>query len=254
MNNLQKPLQLFYSYAHDDEKLCELLIKHLASLRRQNILHGWYDRCISPGDEWANEIDMHLERADIVLLLISASFVDSNYCWGIEMERALQKHNAEEAMVLPIILRPVDIEGTPFSKLQFLPKDGKPVTRWSDRHEALANIAIGIRHVATKILNEKEKEKKKIREAQLAIMSPVEREIELFIEKHKQDPDVYLLRAIEEGQWNNKDIAFVAKRIKQIMVEMKKWRPKYSGKNTARLKKHKRTLKVMRYLNDNQTH
>ncbi len=251
MNNSQKTLQLFYSYARDDKKLCRLLIKHLASLRRQDILQGWHDRCISPGQEWGNEIATHLEQADIVLLLISASFVDSDYCWGIEMKRAIQKHNAGKAVVIPIILRPVDIEGTPFNKLESLPKNGKPITRWSDRHEALANVAIGIRHVATRILDEKEKERKETREAQLAIMSPVERKIELFIQKHKQDPDVYLLRSIEEGQWKEEDIVVVAKRIRQIMIEMKKWRPRYSGKNTARAKKHKRTLKVMQYLDGN---
>jgi len=251
MNNFLRPLQLFYSYAHDDEKLCSLLIKHLAALRRQNILQGWYDRCISPGDEWDKKIDSHLEQADIILLLISASFIDSDYCWGVEMKRAIQKHHDCEASVIPIILRPVDIEGTPFSKLQFLPKDGKPITKWSDRHEALANIAIGIRKIARKILNKKELRRKKIREAKLAAMSPIERKIELFIEQHRQDPDVYLLRSIEEGKWDDKDIHIVAKRVKELMIEMKKWRPTYSGKNTAIIKKHKRTLKVMKYLDNN---
>ena len=248
MNNLQESLQLFYSYAHDDEKLCGLLIKHLAALRRQNILNGWYDRCILPGEEWTNEIDRHLEQSDIILLLISASFVNSDYCWGNEMKRALQKHDAKESIVIPVILRPVDTEGTPFSKLQFLPKDGKPVTKWADRHEAFAGVAIEIRHIATKILEVKEEERKRIREYQLAHMSPIEREIELFIEKHQQDPDFYLLKSIEEGKWSDKDIVTVAKRIKEIMLKNKKWRPRYSGKNTARLKMHKRTLKVMDYI------
>lgn len=247
MNN-HEPLSVFYSYAHDDERLCRLLVQHLGSLRRQNILQGWHDRCLVPGDEWAGEIDKHLELADIVLLLISASFVDSDYCWSIEMERALQKHEDGEAHVLPIILRPVDLEGTPFSKLQFLPKDGRPVTKWRDKHEAFTNIATGVRLVATKILEVKERKRKQVRECQLKSMPTLARDIELFIENNKQDPDVHLLRALEEGRWRGEDKIKVLNRIKQIMIDMKKWVPTYSGKNTIKLKKHNRTLKVISYL------
>jgi len=247
MNN-HEPLNLFFSYAHDDEKLCRLLVQHLGSLRRQHIIQGWHDRCILAGDDWAGEIDKHLEMADIVLLLISASFVDSDYCWGIEMERALQKHKTGEAHVIPIILRPVDLEGTPFSMLQFLPKDGRPVTKWSDKHEAFANIATGVRIAATKIIESKEKERQQVRECQLNSMTPLARDIELFIENNKQDPDVHLLRSLEEGRWGDKDELLVLNRIKQIMIDMNKWVPTYSGKNTIKLKKHNRTLKVMSYL------
>jgi len=88
---------------------------------------------------------MHLERADIILLLISADFIASDYCYSIEMMRALERHDAGEARVIPIILRPTYWQETPFSKLQVLPTEGKPVMKWRDRDDAFLDIAEGIR-------------------------------------------------------------------------------------------------------------
>ena len=104
----QRPLTVFYSYAHADEELREQLEKHLALLRRQNVVNEWHDRMIDAGCEWEDVISNHLERADVILLLISANFLASNYCFEIEMERALERHNAGEAHVIPVILRPCD--------------------------------------------------------------------------------------------------------------------------------------------------
>ena len=101
-----------------------------------------------PGDEWADEIDDNLDRADIILLLISADFIASDYCYEKEMQRAMARHNNSEAVVIPIILRPTDWQNTPFSKLQFLPKDGEPVTQWRDRDAAWLNVETGIKQVA----------------------------------------------------------------------------------------------------------
>lgn len=82
---------------------------------------------ISAGTEWKGSIDEHLESAQVILLLISSRFTASKYCYDVEMTRALARHNKREALVIPIILRPVTLKGTPFEKLQALPKDAKPV-------------------------------------------------------------------------------------------------------------------------------
>lgn len=138
-------LSIFFSYAHEDEKLRDELEKQLSILRWLGIISEWYDRDIHAGTEWEHEINAHLDTAQLILLLISPDFLASHYCYSIEMTRALERHNAGEAYVIPIILRPVDWEGAPFSNLQVLPTDAQPVTSWSDRDAALLNVIKGIR-------------------------------------------------------------------------------------------------------------
>src|SRR5918997_4147517 len=143
--NAAPRIEVFVSYAHKDEALWHELEKHLALLRRQGVITTWYDRQISAGSEWAQEIDTHLNTAQIILLLISADFLASDYCYGVELQRAMERHAAKDARVIPIILRPVDWHGAPFGKLQALPKDANPVTSWPNREEAFADVVRGIR-------------------------------------------------------------------------------------------------------------
>jgi hypothetical protein len=147
------PLRVFISYSHRDEAHRHTLENHLSLLRRQEVIEGWSDRDITAGDEWKTAIDKNLEAADIVLLLVSDEFIASDYCWDKEMLRALERHDASEARVVPIILKPVDWRDAPFARLQALPRDGRPVTTWSNRDEAWLDVAKGIRRVA-EVLNE----------------------------------------------------------------------------------------------------
>ncbi len=143
----EKALELFYSYAHEDQALRDELEKHLSNLKRQGHIFTWHDRDISAGMEWASVIDERLNQAHIILLLISPDFMASDYCYSIEMARALERHNAGEARVIPIILRPVDWEDASFSELQALPEDGKPVSssQWHNLDEAFLTVVKGIR-------------------------------------------------------------------------------------------------------------
>lgn len=90
-------IDVFCSYAHTDERLLQKLEAHLSGLKRQGLISTWYDRRIEPGTEWAHAIDTHLETASVILLLISADFLASDYSYGIEMEFALQRHQANKA-------------------------------------------------------------------------------------------------------------------------------------------------------------
>jgi tetratricopeptide (TPR) repeat protein len=145
------PVEVFYSYSHKDEKLRDQLENHLALLKRKGIIKGWHDRRISAGQEWDGKINEHLNSADIILLLVSSDFLASNYCYDIEVTRAMERHEAREARVIPVILRPCDWQSAPFGKVQALPKDARPVTRWEDEDEAFLNIATGIRNVVEEI-------------------------------------------------------------------------------------------------------
>jgi len=136
--------RLFYSYSHKDESWRNELETHLKILQHRGLIDTWHDRNIEAGDDWKTEIDHNLERADIILLLISADFIASKYCWELEMKRALDRDKAGKATVVPIIIRDVNWNKSPFARLQALPTDGKAVSTWENRDTAWRNVSDGI--------------------------------------------------------------------------------------------------------------
>src|SRR6266568_6990036 len=111
------PVEIFCSYAHEDEAWRQKLETHLSLLRRQGLISLWHDRLIAPGTNWAKALDTHLETASVILLLVSADFFASDYCYGIEMKRALERQEVGEARVIPILVRPVEWNSAPFAYL-----------------------------------------------------------------------------------------------------------------------------------------
>jgi hypothetical protein len=144
-------IRVFCSYAHEDEAFRKKLETHLSLLKRQGFIEIWHDRRIGAGQEWKNAIDNNLETADLILFLVSADFLASDYCMDVEMERALARHNRREARTIPVIIRHVDWATAPFAKLQALPQDGKPVNKWNDSDEAWEDFAKGIRLVVEEL-------------------------------------------------------------------------------------------------------
>ena len=144
-------VEVFFSYSHQDEDLRDNLAKHLSILQRRGVIDTWHDRQIEAGTEWAADIEQQLNRADIILLLVSADFLASDYCYDVEVQRAMERHEAGDARVIPVIIRPVDWQDAPFGKLQALPKDAKPITKWADRDEALLDVAKGIKRTLQEI-------------------------------------------------------------------------------------------------------
>jgi tetratricopeptide (TPR) repeat protein len=138
-------IEVFISYSHQDQSLRTELEKHLSNLKRQNIITSWYDGDIIPGVELEPEIMNHLKRAQIILLLVSADFIASDFCYTKELKEAFARHDANQARIIPILLRPTDWQGTPFSKLKMLPTDAKAVTRWPTLDDAFEDVVTGIR-------------------------------------------------------------------------------------------------------------
>jgi TIR domain len=141
----QSAIEIFFSYVHEDEALRDKLAKHLQVLQREGIIKVWHDRKITAGEDWKNKIDRHLESANIILLLISSDFLNSDYHYDIELKRALERHESKEARVIPVILRAVDLRGSPFEKLSALPENGKAITSWDNEDEAFTNVVKGLR-------------------------------------------------------------------------------------------------------------
>jgi hypothetical protein len=146
--------ELFYSFSTKDERVRSKLETHLAMLKRENLIREWHFRKILPGAAFKGEIDKHLNTANIILLLVSADFLASEYCYTIEMERAMERHEEGSAVVIPIILRPCEWDTAPFANLEALPKDGKPVTSWREKDKAFTDIAKGIRGKIDKLKSE----------------------------------------------------------------------------------------------------
>ena len=132
--------ELFISYSHKDEELRNELNIHLSSLKRLGQVSVWYDRRILGGSEFSKEIDTHIDSADIILLLVSPDFIASDYCYDIEVDRALERHNKGDAVVLPIILRPCNWHDLPFGKLMATPTDGKPILKFSSLDDGFLEV------------------------------------------------------------------------------------------------------------------
>lgn len=146
---MQKRVEIFCCYAHEDRSHLQNLTKHLMPLKREGLVTLWTDTDINAGVEWEKEIRLHLNTSHIILLLVSPDFIASDYCYGIEMTRAMERHANDEAQVIPIILRSIDWLNTPFGKIQALPTDGKPIIGcgWHNIDEAFEDVAHGIRKV-----------------------------------------------------------------------------------------------------------
>jgi hypothetical protein len=137
--------QLFFSYSHRDEALRDELEVHLAQLKNKGIIEAWHDRRIPAGDAFDDAISENLEGADLILLLVSPYFLASRYCYHVEMTRALERHAAGEARVIPVILHPCDWKTAPFAGLQAVPRDAVPVSKYPNQHDAFLEIATAVR-------------------------------------------------------------------------------------------------------------
>jgi O-acetyl-ADP-ribose deacetylase (regulator of RNase III) len=140
-----RPVSVFISYAHEDAQFREKLSKHLSTLKELGLVQDWHDRLISPGTDWDIDINQALDRADILVLLVSSDFVSSGYIKSVELTRAFERLQKGDVTVIPVLVRTVDLVGSPLSKLQWLPTGGKPITSWKDEDEAYVDVVNGIR-------------------------------------------------------------------------------------------------------------
>lgn len=145
--------EIFYSYAEEDERYAKLLQTHLTLLKRNKLITDWYADKITGGRASSQELVNHLNAAHIILLLISPYYLASKHY--TELERAMERNNAHEARVIPIIVRPTTgWQDEPFGQLQAIPRNGKPIIRWSDIDEAFAEVAAEIRAVVKDLKDE----------------------------------------------------------------------------------------------------
>lgn len=150
---MKYPIEIFFSYAHEDEELMNDVRRQLVVEERNGRILKWHDRMIPASTDWKKQIDHRLNRAAIILLFLSPHFIESRYCYEIEGQTAIRRHVSGEARVIPIILRPCLWNRSPFERLQALPRDAHPVSRWSDRDEACLDVARGVMAVVDELMD-----------------------------------------------------------------------------------------------------
>ncbi|REG82289.1 TIR domain-containing protein [Algoriphagus antarcticus] len=145
--------RIFLSYAHADEDLKKELDKHLMPLKRSGKIETWDDRELIAGQEWNEEILAELNRAEIILLLVSKDFIASQYIWEKELETAMKRHENGTAKVVPVIIKNCLWQDMPFAKLQALPRNAKPVTNYENPDDAFTEIAVSVKKLVEYMLS-----------------------------------------------------------------------------------------------------
>lgn len=143
-------INLFYAYARQDESFRKELEEHLAVLRREGIIREWHDKMLIPGETWDDTIKRELEKANVIVLLISSSFLSSDYINDVEIKKALERQRKGEAMIIPVICRACDWENSILSKFQVLPQNAEPISLWDDKDSAYKDVVQGIRKLIKK--------------------------------------------------------------------------------------------------------
>ena len=219
---------LFFSYSHKDEEFRNELEVHLSMLKRQGLIRAWHDRRIEAGENIHSNISDELENADIILLLVSASFLASDYCYDKEMMRALEKDKEGTTRVIPVIIHPCDWTSAPFGSLRATPLDGKPVSMFANQAEALTQIAKDIRTIVEEIGCSTTGKEEKIEELAPEIVFPknsprssnlrvkkefTDREVDDYLESSFEYVARFFDASLEELQERNKNITAKFKRI-----------------------------------------
>jgi hypothetical protein len=140
-------IKTLFCYADKDVRMANNLKNHLSSLKRNELITIWDYGNIDAGAVWKQALESYLNDAQVILLLVSSSFIASDYRYSMQIQQAIKRHESKEARVIPVILRPVYLEMPPFDKLQALPDRRKPITAWKPQDEGYANVVAGIAKV-----------------------------------------------------------------------------------------------------------
>jgi TIR domain len=146
---------LCYARDPEDEGMARELKKHLSILTHDGTIEVWDYGSISPGTDWQQQMSTYLADAQMILLLISSSFIASRYYYAEVMRKAIERHERKQARIIPVLLRPVYWRKSPLDRLKALPDDERPISSWADHDEAYTNVAYGVARVTELLDNER---------------------------------------------------------------------------------------------------
>lgn len=206
------PTKVFISYSHKDEEFKNSLTEHLSGLVRSGTISEWNDRKIVSGTDWSHEINENLKSSDLILFLISSSFLSSDYCVNIEAETALSMHKSGEAQLIPIVIRAVEWSDSPLSKLQGLPKDAKPVAS-PNNDEAWVDVIQGIKKNISEFQPKANESIKLVKEGKISPSESIREwldDTEITLTHRKVDrirlPDIYIIPDVEIDDDSRKEL------------------------------------------------
>jgi formylglycine-generating enzyme required for sulfatase activity len=210
----KSPIKVFFSYSRKDQDLRDELERYLSPLVRLKKIEIWHDRKIPGGTEWQAEIDHHIQTAEIILLLISPNFVHSQFCYEIELPIAMDRHDAKNVLVFPILLSPTPFwQELPFAKLQIYPSDSNPINKWSSEADAFQDIVKGIVNTVDTLLAQHQQHQQDLETwlAQLPLPLSVEHQPELARRQK--------LAKMSDSEISEKILEIIAQRQEQARLE-----------------------------------
>lgn len=137
----------FISYSHADEKILDRLHVHMAQLKREDKITTWFDKQIPAGSDLDDKISDSLSDSQYFLAIVSADYLNSEYCYNKEFQEALKLYQKGKIVIIPIIAEPCDWKTSPLGKIKAIPKDGKPISEWTNKETALLNVIDEIRRL-----------------------------------------------------------------------------------------------------------
>jgi hypothetical protein len=139
-----EPVQVFLSFAHEDEELAIELEAHLQGMVKQGVIRLWSERQVAFGSNWIAARAHQLESAGLLVFLVSASFLASDLTFA-SLTTALQRQVSGTARVAPILVRACDWRASPLDALAVIPANQVPVASWPNRDEAWAEVVRELR-------------------------------------------------------------------------------------------------------------
>ncbi len=150
---MANPISIFISYAHKDEPFLEELQTFLKPYERNKTIHVWTDKNIVAGQQWDEMIKTQLANSKIILFLISPDFLASDYINDNEIKSALEKYQSHSLVIIPVIIRPIDMDLLQMKYLQVVPTGAKPVSDWESRDKAWNDVIIALKNVFLQVGN-----------------------------------------------------------------------------------------------------
>jgi 3',5'-cyclic AMP phosphodiesterase CpdA len=157
-------LRIFFSYAPEDTLLRKKLENAMTMLKRSGLIESFSGRSVGAGEAWRGVVGQQMREARILLLLLSNDYLASDYCYDVEMDLARQRYEAGDAVVIPVVLREVDLSKVDdlkrnelwFEKLRRVPvmegkEHGTPVTSWPNEDAAWKAVSEEIRSAVVKL-------------------------------------------------------------------------------------------------------
>ena len=233
---IKSNIDVFIAYAREDKEYLNKLRVYLKPLSRNKTIRIWYDGEIVPGTVWEKDIKSNLHKADIILLLVSAFSLDSDYFYDKEMADALERHHKEETIVVPVILSDCMWDKTPLRDLQFLPRDAKPLNSWDNESSAYTNVVRGlddsieeVENRRANLLNEQKEAEAKKREEERLIKEKADEEKRIRQEKldeakakeEQRLKEIQDSKRIEEARLEKEKVQAEIRKAEEKLAEVK---------------------------------